>query len=131
MTATAFHLKDVRMEDTLIDKEQYQTLYEGFSAPKSARYSMFMTLDELDSRKLLTLKKLGVRWLVAEPKWRPASGLSGSLSLGYEKEMNVWLVADSGVFPGFPLRGKTAFLLGLWITLLITPALVWAGLRQS
>ena len=130
MTATAFHLKDIRMEDTLIDGDQYKTLYEGFSAPKAPRYSMFMTLDTLDRRRLEILRKLGVRWLVAEPGWKPLPALAGQLEPGYQGEMNVWLVSGSRVFHGFPPRGKTAFLLGLWITLLITPGLVMAGLRN-
>jgi hypothetical protein len=115
------------MEDTLIDKDQYKSLYDGFSGPKEPRYSMFMTLDGLDHGKLSNLRNFGVRWLVAEPKWKPSASVAGALSLVYEKEMNVWLVDNSGVFHGFPPRGKTSFLLGMWITLWITPALLWWG----
>jgi hypothetical protein len=128
MTATAFHLKDIRMEDTLIDRDQYRILFEGISSPKPRRLSMFITLDELDSRRLETLRSLGVKWLVAGPGWEPAKSVASALSPAYTGEMTVWRVSNSRPFHGFPQRGKRPFLAGLWITLLITPALLAWGL---
>lgn len=131
MTATAFRLKDIRMEDTLIDQAQYKILYEGISAPKPPRYNMFITLDELTPPRLAALRKLGVKWLVSAPGWRPAAGVADALSPAYDAEMKVWRVSGSTPFPGFPQRGKGAFMLGLWISLCITPVLVWIGLKRA
>lgn len=131
MAATAFHLKDIRLEDTLIDRDQYRVLFDGISAPKSPRYSMFITLDELTPLRLAAIRKLGVKWLVAMPSWRPAPDVASALSLAYSAEMNVWDVSESTPFHGFPQRGKRAFMAGLWITLLITPLLLGIGLHLS
>jgi hypothetical protein len=119
MTATGLGVRDVGMEGSLIDREQYRVLYEGFSAPKPARMTMFVALDRLDARKLGVLKGLGVRHLVARKGWTPPAECAGSLLKAYDAEVTIYRVEGSREFAGFPERGRREFLLGAVLSVLL------------
>jgi len=131
MTASGFGIRDVGMEGSLIDREQYRFLFEGFSAPKPPRMRMFVVLERLDQRKLEVLRGLGVRHLVAARGWSPPAACSGSLRKAYDAEVTIYRVEGSRPFAGFPERGRREFHLGLVLSVLLGGGTLAAGLAAS
>jgi hypothetical protein len=126
--AAAFRLPDVRLEDTLIDRDQYRVLFDGVSAPKPPRLSMFITLDALDARRLEALRGLGVRYLLTEKAWRPSGQLAPALDRVYRDEIAIWRVSGARLFAGFPERGRRWFQAGCLAGGVLAPGLLFAGL---
>jgi len=126
--AAAFRLPDVRLEDTLIDRDQYRLLFDGISAPKPPRMSMFITLDALDRRRLDSLRGLGVRYLLAARDWRPAASVAPALGRVYDREIAIWRVSGAKPFAGFPERGRGWFRAGCIAGATLGPGLLLAGL---
>ncbi len=126
--AAAFDLPDIRLEDSLIDREQYRVLFDGISAPKEPRLSMFITLDALDPRRLDALRGLGVRWLLAWKEWRPVPAVAPALVRVYDAEIGIWQIRGARPFPGWPPRGRRLFWVGCWAAVVLVPVLLWAGL---
>lgn len=126
--AAAFELPDVRLEDTLIDRDQYRLLFDGISAPKPPRLSMFVTLDELDGRRLAALRRLGVRWLLTARDWQPPLAQRPALDRVYRDEIAVWRVTGAKPFAGFPERGRRWFRAGCLAGAVVGPGLLLAGL---
>ena len=126
--AAAFRLPDVRLEDTLIDRDQYRILFDGLSAPKPPRLSMFITLDAMDARRLATLRGLGVRYLLSARDWRPPASVASALSRVYRDEIAIWRVSGAKSFAGFPERGRRWFRAGCLAGGILGPGLLLAGL---
>jgi hypothetical protein len=126
--ATAFHLRDVRIEASLIDREQRRLLFDGLSAPKPAKLATFVTVDRIDSARVRLLRRLGVRYLIAEKGWSPPADLAGCFTTDYDEEVRIFRLSGAGKFPGFAPRGARWFSIGLWASLVLGPGFLAAGM---
>jgi hypothetical protein len=126
--SAAFRLPDIRLEDTLIDREQYRLLFDGISAPKPPFMSMFISLDRLDARRLRALRGFGVRYLLSARDWRPEAAVAPALTRVYHDEITIWRVEGAKPWPGFPERGRRWLAAGCMAGVTLGGALLMAGL---